>query len=393
MSSRSLLWASPLPPVRSGIADYAVDVLPHLAALADLRVVSPPDWRPQAADTAWLTSPVIPTDAAPAPNELPVLHMGNNPYHLWIARRLRDFGGVVVLHDTVLHHLLVEEAAHDNDWDRFAGELAGAHGEAGAALATARRWGYTNRIAPYLFPANAVFLKQARGVIVHNRTAERALAEQLPGVPVRRVPLAVGPLPARARAEVRQSLGVREEEILLAHIGFLTPAKGLGVIVRALAVLRNLGVPARLAVVGEGGEESVLAEAVRAGGLGEAVTMLGYADTGRLGDVVAAADLGLVPRYPTAGETSAAVLRFLAAGTPVVVAGYRQFLEFPCEAAFRIPPGSAGLAELVGVVRSFAAEPDRRNAVRAAARRAWEDGGHDPLPAAAALAAALEELA
>ena len=30
-------YVSPLPPVRSGIADYSLDLLPHLAALVDVR--------------------------------------------------------------------------------------------------------------------------------------------------------------------------------------------------------------------------------------------------------------------------------------------------------------------------------------------------------------------
>ncbi len=33
-------FVSPLPPVRSGIADYSADLLPHLEKLCDLRVVS-----------------------------------------------------------------------------------------------------------------------------------------------------------------------------------------------------------------------------------------------------------------------------------------------------------------------------------------------------------------
>ena len=33
---------SPLPPVRSGIADYSVDLLPHLAERCELRVVQLP---------------------------------------------------------------------------------------------------------------------------------------------------------------------------------------------------------------------------------------------------------------------------------------------------------------------------------------------------------------
>ena len=37
-----VLWASPLPPVRSGVSDYAMELLPHLAESCRVRVVLPP---------------------------------------------------------------------------------------------------------------------------------------------------------------------------------------------------------------------------------------------------------------------------------------------------------------------------------------------------------------
>ncbi len=387
------LWASPLPPTRSGVADYAAEVLPHLARAAHVTVVEPPGWEP-GGEPAWLEGVErLPHDAGLPGGAVSLLHLGNNPYHLWIAKRLRAAGGVVVLHDTVLHHLLVEEAAADGAWERFGEEMAQAYGAGGAALAAARRWGYSGRLDPFLFPARSPLLRRATGVIVHNRQAEADVASACPGLPVRRVPLAVAALPAGDRPAWRARLGVGEGELLLVHLGFLTPAKGIDVILRSVAALTQLAVPVRLTVVGEGGEAAALAAAVAAAGMSERVRSWGYASEEELGGIVAAADLGLVPRYPTAGETSAATLRFLAAGTPVAVAGYRQFLEFPAAAAPRIAPGRAGVGDLVRVAAALAGSAAARSAARDAARNAWVDGGHEPRSAAAALLAAARALA
>jgi glycosyltransferase involved in cell wall biosynthesis len=384
------LWASPLPPTRSGVADYAAEVLPHLARAARVTVVEPPGWEP-GGEPEWLEGiERLPHDAGFPGGAVSLLHLGNNPYHLWIAKRLRAAGGVVVLHDTVLHHLLVEEAAADGAWERFGEEMARAYGAGGAALAV--RWGYSGRLDPFLFPARSPLLRRATGVIVHNRQAEADVASACPGLPVRRVPLAVAALPAGDRPAWRARLGVGEGELLLVHLGFLTPAKGLDVILRSVAALTQLAVPVRLTVVGEGGEASALAAAVAAAGMSERVRSWGYASEEELGGIVAAADLGLVPRYPTAGETSAATLRFLAAGTPVAVAGYRQFLELPAAAAPRIAPGRAGVGDLVRVTAALAGSPAARSAARDAARNAWVDGGHEPRLAAAALLAAARAL-
>ena len=392
MSATKILWGSPLPPTRSGIADYAAEILPHVAREAEVAVLDPPGWEPPAG-APWIDGLArLPYDAPAPPGSATLLHMGNNPYHLWVARRLRRFGGIAVLHDSVLHHLLVEEAADDGDWKRFADELTEAHGEAGRALATARRHGYTGTLDPFLFPARQVYLRHASAAIVHTIRAERDVAASCPGLPVRRVPLAVAEPAAGDRPAWRERLRVLPGELLLVHLGFLTPAKGLGVVLRALAALDELGLPVRLAVVGEGSEAAAFEAAVGAAGLRDRVVVWGFASAADLGGILAAADLGLVPRYPTAGETSAAALRFLAAGTPVAVAGYRQFLELPPDAAFRIAPGRAGVADLVRVAGRLLADEDVRREARANARRAWEDGGHAPRNAARALLEAVRSL-
>jgi glycosyltransferase involved in cell wall biosynthesis len=305
---------------------------------------------------------------------------------------LRAAPAFVVLHDTVIHHLLVEEAALDENWTRFAAELRQAYGADGAALAEARRWGYTARLDPFLFPARQVLLRYARGVIVHSELGMKEVQRDCPEVPVRHVPLPVGVLPGAERRGWRERLGVGENELLLVHLGFLTREKGLLVILKALASLRELGVAFRLVIAGEGVESDAVLRLLSETGLASCVRLWGYASEEELGGIVSAADVGLVPRYPTAGETSAAVLRFLAMGVPVFLAGYRQFLEFPTDAAFRIAPGEAGVVDLVRGLVHLSENRQARRSASAAARRAWEQGGHQPAVGAIALLSALREM-
>ena len=385
-------WASPLPPTRSGVADYATEILPHLARLAKVRLVRPPGWEVPEAE-AWCRG--IATVAAAAPSRAPwieLLHLGNNPYHLWVLDRLRRLGGVVVLHDTVLPPLLVEEAAAPGAWERWERALALSHGARGAAVAAARRWGFTGRLDPFLLPARKAVLELASAAIVHSRTAERAVKAAVPALPVRCVPLAGAALPPGDRRHWRRRLKAHKGELVLTHLGFLTPEKGLDAVLRALLALDELKVAFRFVIVGDGVRESGFARAVAETGLSDRVVLWGYADRDQLGGILAASDVGLVPRYPTAGETSAAALRFLAVGTPVVVSGYGQFLELPPAAALRIAPGRRGVADLVRWVAHLARNPEALALAGAAAAAAWRDGGHEPSQAASALAVALAEL-
>jgi hypothetical protein len=81
-------YYSPLPPSRSGIADYSALLLPALRERVEV-VVAEQGKRAPDADVA-------------------LYHVGNDPdAHGWIVDALRKRPGVVVLHDFVLHHLVV----------------------------------------------------------------------------------------------------------------------------------------------------------------------------------------------------------------------------------------------------------------------------------------------
>ncbi len=80
-------YYSPLPPSRSGIADYSALLLPALRERVDV-VVAEPGKRAPDADVA-------------------LYHIGNDPdAHGWIVDALNKRPGVVVLHEYVLHHLI-----------------------------------------------------------------------------------------------------------------------------------------------------------------------------------------------------------------------------------------------------------------------------------------------
>ena len=96
---------SPLPPVRSGIADYSLDLLPHLASIADVRLIRLPG-QPVAPEiaAAWPLA-----DAADlSPGRLPLYQMGNNRHHEGVQDLAMRHPGVLTLHDVVLHHLLLD---------------------------------------------------------------------------------------------------------------------------------------------------------------------------------------------------------------------------------------------------------------------------------------------
>ncbi len=376
-----ILWASPLPPVRSGVSDYAVELLEALGSRAQVRVVEPPGWqRPDDWPLAGRVE-IVPTDVEAAPDEVLLVHLGNNLHHLWLLERLGRPRTAVVLHDFVLHHLMVEAAASNNDPGTLAERLREAHGEAGAALVSAREIGFAGRRDPFLFPAWQPFAARAAAVIVHSRWAQDAVRREAPGLAVGRIGLPVADPGEIDRVEIRSRLGLEDRDFALMHLGFLTPEKGLSAILGGLAAAVRAGVAARLVLVGEGTVGTDLIRAASAAGIADRVVATGWIGSDEFPSVPAAADLGVVLRTPSAGETSAAAIRFLACGTPVAVGGGRQFLELPETAAPRLTPGPSAPAELARLL-AVAAEGGEAWALRREAAREAYVAEHTPEHAA-----------
>jgi len=368
-----------------------VELLAELRRVAQIRVVRPPDWRGGPEWPFGDDLDLANEDCEPETGETNLVHLGNNPYHEWLLHRISMPNTVVVLHDLVLHHLLVEATVQRGNDKGYRERLEAAYGTRALPLVFARMVGVTGRRDPFLFPALSAFLTGCSGVIVHSEWALEQTMRDLPGIPARRVGLAVADPGLVDRVAVRQRLGVSSESVLLMHLGFLTPEKGLLDILSGLAAARRIGVPVHLVLVGEGGERSTIDRAVASLGLERCVSFAGWIPPDRFRELPAGADLGVVLRAPSAGETSASVVRFLACGTPVAVTGLNQFLEWSELSAPRITPGPSAAACLTGVLQEAGLGGTGWEKRRVAAREAYEDN-HQPLEVARQLVDALEEI-
>ena len=140
-------WHSPMPPARTGVAHYSSIVLPAL-----LRQPATGNWPP-------------------------IYHLGNNPFHESIYVRAMREPGIIVLHDVVLHHLIVEMTLARGDVEGYAAALRASHGEAGEAWARGRAAGMHDEIGNFLLPASIDVARRSRAVIVHNEwAADRLLS-------------------------------------------------------------------------------------------------------------------------------------------------------------------------------------------------------------------------
>lgn len=394
MSRVALDYLSPLPPVRSGISEYSVDLLPALEAELGgrLRVVRL-DGQPVDEAIVRRFNPVA---AARTGEEgrLPVYHMGNNLHHIPLWEVARRIPGILVLHDLVLHHFLVERTLALGDLEGYIDALEAEHGWAGRAAGLTRRWNAYSEAAHFAFPANRVLCRAQRGIVVHSAWAARQLLADQDGLRVAAIPMGIPappPLDRGVGEAFRRTHGLPLDAPLLGSFGFQTPIKRTDAVIRALADPRLAHV--HLVVVGEEAGTVDLGRIAAEAGVGDRVVRLGYVAFAQLEAAMAACDLSINLRYPTAGETSASLLRLLAVGRPVMVSDHAQFAELPDHVAVKIPLDfDHEVAVLAQSLGDLLASRERLLAMGAAARQHVLDH-HQPAQAARALIAACCEWA
>jgi glycosyltransferase involved in cell wall biosynthesis len=313
---------SPLPPTRTGVAHYASMLLPALRQHLDVDVFEKP--RPSTTDTR-------------------IYFLGNNPHHAWIYEEAMRTPGVIVLHDLVLHHLIVEMTLARGDVDGYVAALFANHGEAGAAWARGRAAGLHSEMGNFLMPASVDIANRSRAVIVHNHYAADRLRSFGVTTPIHVVPHPFEPQPsARGRREaVRAQHGFSAADRVIGLFGFLTSAKRADIVLAAFAQARTQEPRLRLLVVGEPAP-NVDVDALR----GDGIMFTGYVPDDEFAAYFAAVDRLVNLRYPSAGETSGTLIRAFEAGKPVAVSDYAQFAELPNNCVVKIPFGDAEVASL-----------------------------------------------
>jgi glycosyltransferase involved in cell wall biosynthesis len=308
-------YYSPLPPSRSGVADYSALLLPALRERIDV-VVAEPGRRAPAADVA-------------------LYHVGNDPdAHGWIVDALRKRPGVVVLHEYVLHHLVAGITIGRGDGRGYLDAMERELGVAGRLLGL----GVLDNLLPLLwetqperFPLAGQVLDTASGLIVHSGfVAGKARAAGYGGR------LWQIPHPAWPMHDIAPAGDVHGEP-LIGCFGFLNMNKRIPQLLEAFASLRRRRPGATLLLAGAAGERFDLDRRLERLGLSDGVVRLDYVPEERMWSLMAACDVLVNLRHPTMGETSGSVVRALSLGKALVVSDTGWFAELPDDVALKVP--------------------------------------------------------
>jgi glycosyltransferase involved in cell wall biosynthesis len=369
---RRIAYLSPLNPAPSGISDYSEELLPYLAQYAKITLYADDGLKPSNADLLrhMELRPIgrLERDQRRRPYDAILYHMGNSPAHAAIWDALQRVPGVVVLHEFVLHHFMLGYAATvRRDVEAYRAASARRYGAEGQRVADLMLRGrFTD--AAFDLPFCEAVLDVAEGLIVHSRYVHDRAAALRPGLPAAQVPMGVPLPPPIDRTAARARRGLPADAPVLASFGHINPYKRLDAVFRALRLLRASYPGLRYLLVGSISPNYDVRAAVDRAGLAETVTTTGYVDRAAFEDYVAAADICLNLRHPTAGETSASLLRLLGAGRPTLVTSSGSFAELPPGVAAQVDADASEGDLILAYCRRLLDQPDLAAALGANAR-------------------------
>ncbi len=371
-----IAFFSPLNPIQSGISDYSEELL---LAMASARVgdASPEidlfidrGYKPIASQvtTRFRVLPASAYNRTAASYGHTLYQMGNSPAHAYIYNAMLRHPGVVVMHEFVLHHLRVWMTLNGGRRKEYISTLERLYGSKGREAARRVMLGQFPE-ALFNYPLSEEAIDAASGIIVHSDYMAGLVRGVRQDVPLRVVPMGVPLPPLVPKAEARARLGLDANLFLVTSVGHLNPYKRVSATLRAFKALL-MEVPDSLyLLIGSLSPNYDPSRQISMLGLGDRVKSTGYVSQDDFYLYLAASDVCLNLRYPTAGETSASLLRIMGAGVPVLVSRTGSFVELPDDAAGKIDVGGIEEELLLEYLLLLARRPDLRTAMSVAARR------------------------
>ena len=381
--SAKLAFVSPLPPERSGIADYSSELISELVNYYSITVVlKDPELLED--DFVRANCTVFSVDEFQVkmredPFERVIYHFGNSTSHEHMFSLLQEIPGIVVLHDFFYSDILLHMEHNGILPHAWSKALQGSHGYA----ALAERYSdpdIGNFVAKY--PVNLALLQDSLGVIVHSEF-QRQLTDYWYGAEaskkIAKIPLLRRNKIDLSGATVRDALGVAEQTILVCSVGILGPTKQNDRLLDAWLESSLADNPnAQLVFVGQANGDYGLSfqRRIDCSTAVNPIKITGWVDASEYDQWLTAADISVQLRAASRGETSASVLDCMNFGSATIVNAHGSNTELDREAVLMLP-NDFTTSELGEALEELYADSNRRSSLSSHARTVI-DNHHNP---------------
>lgn len=362
---RHIAMVTPLPPQKTGIADYTAELLHVLYEIMDVDLYT---------DCGKCNDDIINNHYnIKRFDELPIMadtydaiiyQIGNSNFHTYMYDLLMRYPGIVVSHDFFLDGLLSCVACDKKFGNVYFDDMFYGHGVKGVYFIRDVGSG----LSP--FPMNKRILDMSTGVIFHSIYARKLYekfyhsADNLNYTIINLLRTLPSLLSISEREKLRYSLGIENDVFVVTSFGIMLRAK------MSLSVLKGYikftskmpHVKTLMIFVGQNMDEAYEKEIQEIVAERNDVKLTGYASREEYTNYLSVADVAVQLRQQSRGETSGAALDVLAHGVPLIVNDYASFEEFPDDVVVKVPERPSA-DDIAGALCRLATEGDFRSKV------------------------------
>jgi glycosyltransferase involved in cell wall biosynthesis len=337
-----LAFVSPLPPERTGIAEYSAELLPELSRFYDITVVVNQNEvvDPWIQANCAIQTPEWLTANTDRPERV-IYHFGNSSFHQHMFALLEQVPGTVVLHDFFLSGIQAHREIHGIASNVWVNELYYAHGY----KAVKDRFSAEDTAdIVWRYPSNLNVLNQALGVIVHSKHScelgrqwyGNGFTDNWSVIPLLRIPAE-----KNERTSARLAFGFGDDDFVVCSFGLLGPTKLNHLLLDAWLTSTLAEDPRSMLIfVGDHGSSDYglrLLQRIRESGIGKRVRITGWVDNALFRKYLAASDVAVQLRALSRGETSAAVLDCMNYGLPTIANSNGSTADIPHDTVWMLP--------------------------------------------------------
>lgn len=386
-----LAYVSPLPPERTGIADYSAELLGPLSEYYEIELVGVQNNTEvhinrssnKIHNISWLYDNKKNIDRV-------LYHIGNSYFHSYMLPLMENIPGVVVLHDFFLSGLMSWLELHGGIPNAWTKSLYDTHG-----YNAVRMRYYDPDKAYYKYPVNGHVLQNALGIIVHSKYSQTMArfwygnewANNWKVIPHMRASVE-----NYDKIAIRKNLGFSEKNFIVCSFGFLDRVKLNHRLLKAwLTSELSKDQNCYLIFVGEneGGEYgNELLETISKSSCKDRIRITGFATPLLFSQYLTAADVAVQMRCFSRGETSGTVLDCMNYGLPVIVNAHGAMAELNPQAVWMLPDEFEDM-DLISALEFLWRSPERRNKLGREAKEIVKKQ-HDPFRCSMLYAEAIE---
>jgi glycosyltransferase involved in cell wall biosynthesis len=329
-------WLSPLPPQRSGIANYSYWLIKALKPYMHIDLYYDNTEPASEIGKYFDLYPISRFPERRTSYDEVVYHLGNHrDFHKNIYQLAWDFPATVVLHDYYLNAFL---------HDAFYGQTNGHLYELALAdngiqpTATALR-GLLPKLGRNIsaIPMSHAIVNRSKKVVVHHRWVKNRFANTQH---IHVIPhfAHINHYPTSQEVDsFKKRFLINESEFLITCLGFINKNKLPALQIEVTKRLFAEGYPVHLLFAGETAPDvKPLQAEVESAKNPKKITFTGYLEPVDYFSAVFASDIVINLRNPSMGEASGTLMQALAAGRPTIISDVNQYKEFPDSVCWKV---------------------------------------------------------